>query len=557
MPSGIHNRKRRGRPCHIRVRYLPGHPKAHTKQRIVRAANHHTLPNFIGRYFAPRDDPDEYPMYCASMLMLLKPWRCLETDLKQPSQNWESAFADFLSTAPVETKKILSGIQYFHECRASAMRQTMSVEMVHTLEGMELLPEDGVNDEGHEGERQAMLTEETLTDLVASQQTTREEWHGLLAIEAAKIAKIFDGSESDLWNNIVGSNTTEIGTMQLGMHSVRMTTAENLRNLLLWKEQMTEDVQKQNPAMDTAHTTLDNPATHGDVEMMPSGEVPKPNSATVRYLGDTETSEESLTAVDPTSLRYDQFRAYDIITAHLDATLAGQVPPPLRMLIHGEPGTGKSKAIQTATEHFIHRGARFMLQKSAYTGIAASLIDGKTTHTIAMISPRKDQSVSAESKGKLQAHWKHIQYLVIDEVSMISKSFLAKLSRNISIGKMEDGIQTSRTIFEEFTTVVTLKEQMRVTDPVWQDFLQHLRVGQVQERHIAMLWTLVLTNPKCVETDFSSPPWNNASLVTPRHRVHRIWNDVALRKHGQEAQSIILECQAEDTIKGQPLTLRE
>ena len=400
------------------------------------------------------------------------------------------------------------------------MHQTMSVEMVHTLEGMELLPENGVNDEGHEGERQVMLTEETLTDLVASQQTTREEWHGLLAIEAAKIAKIFDGSESNLWNNIVGSNTTEIGTMQLGMHGVRVTTAENLRNLLLWKEQMMKDVQKQNPAMDAAHMTLDNPATHGDVEMMPSGEVPEPNSTMVMYLGDTETSEESLTAVDPTSLCYDQFQVYDIITAHLDATLAGQAPPPLRMLIHGELGTRKSKAIQTATEHFIHRGARFMLQKSAYTGIAASLIDGKTMHTIAMISPRKDQSVSTESKGKLQAHWKHIQYLVIDEVSMISKSFLTKLSRNISIGKMEDGMlpsphsfggisvilcrdffqfppvacapsealyfpttmvqrnqedsQTGRTIFEEFTTVVTLKEQMHVTDLVWQDFLQHL-----------------------------------------------------------------------------------
>ena len=72
-----------------------------------------------------------------------------------------------------------------------------------------------------------------------------------------------------------------------------------------------------------------------------------------------------------------------------------------------------------------------------------------------------------------------------------------------------------------------------------------------------MLWTLVLTNPKCVETDFSSPPWNNASLVTPCHEVRQIWNDVALHKHRQEAQSIILECQAEDTIKGQPLTLRK
>ena len=91
-------------------------------------------------------------------------------------------------------------------------------------------------------------------------------------------------------------------------------------------------------------------------------------------------AEQSLSAVDPACLHYDQFHAYDIIIAHLNATLAGQCLPPLRMLIHGESGTGKSKAIQTATEHFVHRGARFMLQKAAYTGIAASLINGKTTH---------------------------------------------------------------------------------------------------------------------------------------------------------------------------------
>ena len=98
---------------------------------------------------------------------------------------------------------------------------------------------------------------------------------------------------------------------------------------------------------------------------------------------------------------------------------------------------------------------------------------------------------------------------------------------------------------------------MRVTDPIWQDFLQHLQVGQVQEAHIAMLRTLVLTNPKGVETDFSSSPWNNASLVTPRHGVSRIWNDTALRKHGRDAQCVVSECQEEDTIKGQPLSLRE
>ncbi|OCH87121.1 hypothetical protein OBBRIDRAFT_697946, partial [Obba rivulosa] len=76
----------------------------------------------------------------------------------------------------------------------------------------------------------------------------------------------------------------------------------------------------------------------------------------------------------------DQLRAYDIIVWHLDQTLQGKNPKPLRMVIHGEGGTGKSKVIQTVTEYFVQKGAKYLLLKSAYTGVAASLIDGKTTH---------------------------------------------------------------------------------------------------------------------------------------------------------------------------------
>ncbi|KAJ7031923.1 hypothetical protein C8F04DRAFT_934012, partial [Mycena alexandri] len=87
-------------------------------------------------------------------------------------------------------------------------------------------------------------------------------------------------------------------------------------------------------------------------------------------------------------LKADQRRAYDIIVWHLDNHLAGNKPPPLRMLIHGEGGTGKSKVIKTVTQAFSDRGVPHMLLKSAYTGVAASLIDGKTTHIIGGISLR-------------------------------------------------------------------------------------------------------------------------------------------------------------------------
>ena len=116
--------------------------------------------------------------------------------------------------------------------------------------------------------------------------------------------------------------------------------------------------------------------------------------------------------------------------------------------------------------------------------------------------------------------------------------------------------QSGRAIYEEFTTVVILQEQMHVTDPVWHDFLVHLRDGRVKEEHISMLRTLVITNSNCPPTDFKNSPWDSASLVTPRHAVQRQWNE-ALRKFSSDAGKKIITCNAEDTIKGEPLTLRE
>ena len=106
----------------------------------------------------------------------------------------------------------------------------MSAEMVQALEGMEA-PPDNVAEDG-QGRIQMMLTEEMLTDLVAAREMTWEEWHGLLAIEAAKLAKIFDESDGNLPNNTDALDHVPNPTRQCQMHSVHTTDIENL---LLWK----------------------------------------------------------------------------------------------------------------------------------------------------------------------------------------------------------------------------------------------------------------------------------------------------------------------------------
>lgn len=67
-----------------------------------------------------------------------------------------------------------------------------------------------------------------------------------------------------------------------------------------------------------------------------------------------------------------------------------------------------------------------------------------------------------------------------------------------------------RMIYEEFTTVVILKEQLRVTDQGWRSFLTHLRYGRVEQADIDMLSTLVLG--KGEDPDFRRHPGTRCRL---------------------------------------------
>jgi hypothetical protein len=237
-----------------------------------------------------------------------------------------------------------------------------------------------------------------------------------------------------------------------------------------------------------------------------------------------------------------------------------------------------------------------------HIGIAASLIQGKTTHQVGCISVN-GKPLSNQGKAKLARIWKDIQYLILDEFSMLSRTFFAQLSEHVTIGKMahNPGVHDKpfgninlivcgdphqlppvaagsrnalyhsnlasdlgnprkafgRTIYESLKTVVVLRRQVRVSDPDWREFLNSLRVGRVQHRHVDMLKSLVLTDPTCIPTDFQSEIWKNVSLVTPRHVVRHRWNDAAITRHCRQSGNQLFICPANDTIRKRPLTMLE
>ncbi|KZT10006.1 uncharacterized protein LAESUDRAFT_796731 [Laetiporus sulphureus 93-53] len=88
-------------------------------------------------------------------------------------------------------------------------------------------------------------------------------------------------------------------------------------------------------------------------------------------------------------------------------------------------------------------------------------------------------------------------------------------------------------------------------------FLHRLRHGQVRSEDMKMLKDLIITSSSCPPTDFDSPEWGEAALVTPRHSVRTQWNDAVTKKHCERNGVQLFICPAEDHTNGRPLTSRE
>jgi hypothetical protein len=72
---------------------------------------------------------------------------------------------------------------------------------------------------------------------------------------------------------------------------------------------------------------------------------------------------------------------------------------------------------------------------SSYTGVAARNISGMTLHITLSLGQKKEAKLGAKTKQDLTAIWEGIDYLFIDEVSMIGCKFLLDISKALSVAK--------------------------------------------------------------------------------------------------------------------------
>ena len=104
------------------------------------------------------------------------------------------------------------------------------------------------------------------------------------------------------------------------------------------------------------------------------------------------------------------------------------------MYLGGPGGTGKSRVVNALRDFFSLRNQDRRFRLAAYTGVAARNIGGATLHALLQMN-ESGRQLSAKGKRDLAAMWDGVEYLFIDEVSMIGCEFLHNISRALTEAK--------------------------------------------------------------------------------------------------------------------------
>jgi hypothetical protein len=591
--------QKRGRPPNQRSHYLTPHPKALTAQRIVRSLGHKKLISFVGRYFPKREGSETPNLYSASILALFKPWRSL-TELMGDRNTWAEALEDFETTMDADTRRRCSNIQYYYHCSEHAQEKMMAEGGDMSAEERERFDEDQFNSLGEDTTLRIVkpVTLEDLNEAKAAEVPLKSLLHGQAAVTIGRMVKLFNEPNAHEPQGV-------------GSQTVTLAEGEDLARLHQWQAELAEAVQRENeceevnespPVEERPHSPMANrDGNDARVETMAEAIARDERNSSINPVNGIRDEEIRATEPLEANLLPDQKRAFQIVSWHVAKVLEKRKIPQLLMLICGEGGTGKSRLIQAITEMFERRQSAKMVVKGAYTGIAASVINGKTLHVLFKLAAHGNKAPSEAVLRKVATTLQPVSYIIIDEMSMVSRKIFARISSTlvkvahilkrekadepfggfnmIVVGdhhqfppimggqrgslyyqaiasESEDEVLGS-TLYLAFETVVNLTQQVRITDPTWNEVLQHVRYGTCKEEHIRTIRSLVLTNRECVRPDFENTEWRKASLVTPRNEVRSQWNDAAVEKHCRATRKTRFLCPAEDSVRGQPLTLED
>lgn len=184
----------------------------------------------------------------------------------------------------------------------------------------------------------------------------------------------------------------------------------------------------------------------------------------VRQTELISNNNQNLTDADPESvvtrigskynLNEKQCMAYRIITTYFLQKFVVKKDTPERfcMFMTGPGGTGKTHVVRAVKTVMDHYNCAHLIRFLAPTGSAANLIDGMTIHKglgIKIQSHRKGKGnrepgenkedlsalISVKNRTQLRDEWKNVEFLLVDESSLLSLQLIAQIDHALRFAK--------------------------------------------------------------------------------------------------------------------------
>ena len=421
------------------VRLLDSHTEFKTHELIVRSPTRRFVPVPMGPSLPRRDSTIDKEKYSRLMLIVFKPWRDA-MDLKTTHLSWHEAFQSWKTSADYtpEINQLLNNMNLLNECKDSRDNHFKNRNRQTT----DIISENVINES-------RMVEDDELTTGI-----DEEALHDLLQDLNGRMARSLEGDDPEILN-VIGClehsgllNTeeeSEIINVEGSIEQIGNDTesyeaewkATYDKRKAVWKQKESLETYDYNMEPDfTANASFLMQATqHRAPQIVNNDTTTSPgagpsnelnNHIDISHVGNIEPED----FVVNWNLNKEQALAFKII-ANQSLKRKG-FEDPLKMFLSGPAGTGKSRVFNALRSFFESKDQSRRFRVCSYMGIAARNVGGMTLHAALCLGQKKN---GAKSKENLMSMWNGVDFLLIDEVSMISCEFLLQISEALSNAK--------------------------------------------------------------------------------------------------------------------------
>ncbi|CAF3219894.1 unnamed protein product [Rotaria sp. Silwood2] len=610
---------RRGRPPCERVLFEVPHPQVSSHLNIKRTKP--VVPVLLGPAIPRRDRDDTKERYYRSILTLFVPWRSV-ADLCSINQTWEQAFEVHEKTITAESHKIIENIQLLHECkkdRDEHLKQVIEAIQTETIYH-HFYPSEMEDDNVEDNDAVLDVLENLyINDLYSPKNIgigAEENYFRKIVQNIDRIDRFIHIKGVGPTKNLIYTRKSDKLIFEDKKHLIPLTD-ELMKLSYRWQRKINDEKERRrNIYMNEEDNSVEIEQTDKEDDQLFIKPV---EDSLLHYNASASLSLESIQPVSTMivinsysqeqialefTLNKNQKAAFMIITSHLNAndeTSSNGKQEQLIMCVPGCGGTGKSQLIRAITAYFDQTKRARKLRKLAPTSVAAAEIDGMTIHSFLGESRNPKARLKLRTRPgqtTLENKWRFVEYLIIDEMSMVGLSLLARLSRVIATAKHSDptlpmgGIniiffgdymqyspvfdkplyheclpvkinkagagnklptetdiqqKSARAIILQINCVVVLEEQIRTKDPVYRDLLNRVRQGEGTYEDWLLLRTRVIGIG--LQVSLNDPPWNEAPILVYRNEVRTELNNRAVINKAYEVGQSPTVVVAQDTIK--------